>query len=444
MSNNNNESHEDGGELITEGSSSSFRGQRLLGGVAFDDLKQCFDWAVRSDPRPPFVLIGNKAKHSRAMSSHRRRLEYHHRIPVSWGFAHLYVRWARERAYVYDLHRLVTTEDLKEYQGASADLLIYSGQFVSPSRRELSYMKEEVESRRRRAEGLPDLTREERDALDPDRSWTMPYWMRREERKWRHSFDCLVPAHCCEVVFVNRRYMGRRYVSLPSWWQLVEVSYGMRAELPPSVAYLSEMLIHDPESPLWWVVRTEWAAEVAKDVLIQARAGRLCWISESSRSDIEMIGVGTIFNESGGTVTEDVNYLLRTIDEMRWSLCPSENRISVPEVTSDITPVFESGDFFRFDPEAWEVIADDDFFIPRDENGNLVEDMDDHGPRRRGITASLPSVHAPRGYSRGRDADYIGQQSTGRRVSRRTSNSSATTPSTATNNQVVVPGNSAV
>ena len=127
---NHNDNQQDGGELIVEGSSSSFRGQKLLGNVAFDDLNQCFDWAVRSDPRPPFVLISNKAKHGRAMGSHRRRLEYHHRIPVGWGFAHLYVRWARERTYVHGLYRLITWEKLEEYQGVSADLLVYSGQFV--------------------------------------------------------------------------------------------------------------------------------------------------------------------------------------------------------------------------------------------------------------------------------------------------------------------------
>ena len=443
MPNNNtdNDSNQpDEGELITEGSSSSFRGQRLLGNVAFSDIKESFDWGVRSDPCPPFVFVGNKAKHAKAMSSHRRRLEYLHRIPKDWGFAHVYVRWARERTYVHDLHTLMITEDLPRYEGVSADLLVYSGQFVWPSRRELSYMAAEVENRRRKAAGERELTREERDALDPDRSWTMPYWMRRDERKWRHSFNCLVPAQCCEIMFVNRDYVGRRYVSVPSgWWHLVEVPYGMRAELPPSVAYLSEILIHDPESPYWHIVRTEWAAEVAKDVLIQARAGRLCWISEASRSDIETIGVGTIFNESGGTVTADVSRLLRFIDEMRWSQCPSENRISVPDVTADITPVFESGDFFPFDPESWEVIAEDAMFIPRDDDGVLMEELDDHGPRRRGLTASLPSVHAPDGFSRGRDAEYLHPRSRGRRVSRRTTN---TSPSSAGRGETTAGGSS--
>ena len=184
----------------------------------------------------------------------------------------------------------------------------------------------------------------------------------------------------------------------------------MRAELPRSLAYLSSILLRDLAHPAWWIVRTEWAVEVCRDLLYQARNKKLYWIPEAVRSDMNIIGVRRAFGASGEGVVKDLEVLLDYVDGMRWSLCPKENRYSVPERTKQ-TPVFLSGDYFEFDPVNWRVIADDAMFIPRDDEGRLQEPLDDHGERFHGVTAGkFPTRTNPSGYSRGQGVDYVGHK----------------------------------
>ena len=95
----------------------------------------------------------------------------------------------------------------------------------------------------------------------------------------------------------------------------------MRAELPAVIAYMSRQLIQSPDHAAWHIVRTEWALSVAKDLLFQARNGRLYWISPQLRDDMFTIGVGNLFAESEQEVRNDFTVLLRYIDALRWSQC---------------------------------------------------------------------------------------------------------------------------
>ena len=117
------------------------------------------------------------------------------------------------------------------------------------------------------------------------------------ERKERHRTSHFIPAQCQESVLVKAEHLSRRYMPCPSWWRRIEVPYGMRPETPPCLSYYGSVLREDPAHPAWSIVRSEWAVDVAKDLLIQARAGRLYWVSEGVRSDLDAMDLSVAFNE---------------------------------------------------------------------------------------------------------------------------------------------------
>ena len=131
-----------------------------------------------------------------------------------------------------------------------------------------------------------------------DKEWVMPLDARELERRELHRTGCLVPGHCTEVVAVKRAHVGRRYVSLPWWWREVEVPYNMRPELPLCVSYIGRRLAQNAAHPAWKIVRSEWAVQIAMDLMVQARFGRLYWIPIQVRRDLRDLDLDYIFGAS--------------------------------------------------------------------------------------------------------------------------------------------------
>ena len=307
-----------------------------------------------------------------------------------------YVRWPCEVEYVYLLHDLLRSGIVEKHGGAHGELLVYRGALVTPDRRDLAYRT--ADARRDPSRGVSAITG--LTTLD----------FREFERQMRHKTEKLIPGHCREARVLRPGVLPSMFVAAHWWWELVEVVWSMRAELPRSLAYISRMLLGNARHPAWNIVRTEWAVEVCRDLIYQARDRRLFWIPVAVREDIQKVGVEHAFKSSGARVVQDLSVLLDYIDCLRWSRCPPENRYSFPDQTKS-SPMFLSGDFFEFDPVEWRVLVDDDMFIRRGENGELLEPMDDHGETFTGVTAGRFVAQTNRtGFSRGEGANYSGKR----------------------------------
>lgn len=371
--------------LFTAGSSSAFVDQQEAVGHVPAVVLDSWDWAVRTDNGAPAVHQ-SRASQDRfaALVEERRRIlvPFETRVPWSYGFDMAYVRWRREVPYVQRLW--VTLQWLDSHDcGEVDDRCLLCDTTIHPGTWATSYLDR-------------NAAREGR--FDDD--WTMPLRLRVFERKERHRTNHLVPAHCQEATSIRKEAMSRRFVPAPWWWKFVEVSWSMRAELPALIAYLSRLLIANPDHRAWRIVRTEWAFQVAKDLIYQARDGRLFWISTNLRQDMMEIGVARLLRDSETTVHDQLQSLIRYVDELRWSECPEHYRVSAPEVSGQ-SPVFVTGDYFPFDAERWVPNVEDFYLIPRDGDGGLAEPLS-HPGRRAGDGAwRLASENHAHGNPRG-------------------------------------------
>ena len=238
--------------------------------------------------------------------------------------------------------------------------------------------------------------------LDPD--WSMPRASREYETRQRHRLQHFVPSFCTEANWLDRERLSERYVALPDWWADYEMPYGTRMETPRVVAYFSRRLIADERDAMWCVLRTEWAAEALKEVLLAARAGRMYWLPERVRDDIATISVRRIFRACREDVIEDAEKLFGFIRRADWSRCPSRNR-SLPEQATRFSPVYrDTGDYFDFCAERW--TPTDVPMREVDADGAVVGPGGDRGPRLWGSTRGRVTRDCPTGYSRGFGAFY--------------------------------------
>ena len=353
---------------------------------------------MRTDNASPAV---NQSRASQerfaALVEERRRalVPFETRIPPRMGFDMAYVRWRREVHYV---HRLFDTLNwLRDADCGEVDYrLLLCSTFVHPQVWATSYLNREAAR-----QGIFDI------------QFTMPLWMRTFERKERHRSGHYVPGHCREAPLINANGMSRCFIPLVFWWDEVEISYSMRAEAPAILAYAARMLMADPYHKAWRIVRTEWTFQVAKDLIYQARDGRLFWISVPLRQDMGAIGLDRLLADSDDDVKRQLHELLNFIEELRWSECPEENRISAPEVSGP-SPVFVTGDYFPFDPERWIPDVEDHFFIPRNQDGSLAEPRSNPGRKAGNGAWRLRSENHPDGRPRG-DRQYYtsGQRRSG-------------------------------
>lgn len=224
------------------------------------------------------------------------------RIPSDWGLDMAFVRFPRETAYVHklaynDLLRVVRETDLKR---VCSSLLLSQAPRLE-SAREALYA------------GM------DRDLLT-------------FERKQRHRLGVLVPAHCQEAALLSKEGAVSRFPPCPEWWSSVEDSYGARTELPAIVSYYGREMASDLLHPAWKVFRSEWAANKLVSLVLQARAGRLYWCSQTLMTDIRSLGVENILEASPGFVQDDASSLMKSIEDINWGKVPVVHR-NTPEVT---------------------------------------------------------------------------------------------------------------
>ena len=262
--------------LFSAGSSSAFEDQQQAVGHVPRAVLESWDWAVRTDNTAPAVHQSNASQQRFAALVEERRkalVPFETRIPPRMGFDMAYVRWRREAQYVHRLYDTLCW--LQESECGEVDYrLLLCDTSIHPAVWATSYLNREAA----RA-GVFDV------------EYTMPLWMRAFARKERHRSGHYVLGHCREAPLVSMFAMSRRYVPLVHWWSEVEISYSMRAEMPAILAYAGRMLSNDPYHKVWRIVRTEWVFQVAKDLIYQARDGRLFWISVALRQDMGTIGL---------------------------------------------------------------------------------------------------------------------------------------------------------
>ena len=232
----------------------------------------------------------------------------------------------------------------------------------------------------------------------------MPRKQRKLETSWRHKFEAFVPHFFSEVHLMISDTLYERYVQLPWWWAEVELPYGLRLETPRTVVYFSRRLIQDDDDVMWSVLRTEWAGEALKEVILAARGGRLWWSPPAVRADIRRINVAQILRYCHPGVLSDANALLNFTDRADWSRCPVRHGF-LPDVAKRCSPVFnDTGDFFEFDAVNWRPISAP--LLEADADGALARKPSGLGVRRYRSTLGMPSFGFPDGYPRGRDAAY--------------------------------------
>ena len=286
--------------------------------------------------------------------------------------------------------------------------------------------------------------------LDPE--WSMPRSSREYETRQRHRLQFFVPDFCKEANWLDRHRLHERYVALPDWWDGYELPYGLRAETPRVVAYFTRRLITDDRDVMWSVLRSEWAAEAMKEVLLAARAGRMYWLPEYVRDDVSAITIASIFRRCAEDVVDDALALFDFIRRADWSRCPAENR-SLPEQATRFSPVFrDTGDFFDFHVEEWRPI--DAPLRAVDAHGEVVGPGGGRGSRYVGPTVGMPTRNCPSGHSRGVNAVYPSAQerraggagrltergSARRRLNDGSASGSSVTPNSLSHDGEVTPG----
>ena len=113
--------------------------------------------------------------------------------------------------------------------------------------------------------------------------------------------------------------------------------------------------------------------------------------------------IGEIFTASSDDYRADLAILLKLVDEMRWSQCPSGNRVSVP-YQAGYTQFYVAGYYFPFDPESWEVQAGPELSIARFDDRNAVGADGRSRPARGSVGLS---TFRPRATPRGTLADAM-------------------------------------
>ena len=241
------------------------------------------EWAARCNASAPFVSQRRDAQErfEKYVDQRIALLQpFEYRLAPEWDMDFTYARWRREVPYVHALADLLVWPELETCLMVDTRIVIRPPP-QSANRWFKSYMDRGLARSRRL-----------------DKEWVMPLDARELERRERKRTGCLVPGHCTEVVAVKRAHVGRRYVPLPWWWREVEVPYNMRPELPPCVSYIGRRLAQNAAHPAWKIVRSEWAVQIAMDLMVQARFGRLYGIPIQVRRDLRDLDLDYIFGES--------------------------------------------------------------------------------------------------------------------------------------------------
>ena len=167
----------------------------------------------------------------------------------------------------------------------------------------------------------------------------------------RHTHSALIPYHCREAEVLSSAAIAVKYPALPAWWASREGTFSDLTETPPCVSYIGSMLM-DPFAPAWVICQSELALLRLAELIVNARAGRLLWISSGIYQDIMSMGVDELLADNSADVRRDAKELLSWVRRVRWEETSPENRF-LPGRCNEITPTFVSGgDWIGWDPVA--------------------------------------------------------------------------------------------
>ena len=347
--------------LSSVGSTRAVIPASVTGGIP-PSVKDSDDWRLRTDASEA-TIISSEEQRERFINlvGVRAAMLQPFRWPIhrDTGMDMAYVRYARERQYVNWLDRLNIEKILDE-----------DGERVNPRLLGL-----EVPIVRAGRNSIPYSTRSTSLSVDE----VMPLADREFERKVRHRTGCLIPAHCQEAAVITVEAAPLRYPAASERWKDREEPYGGRTELPPVVTYFGTKLIDDPESPYTWVLYTELAALRMAELLHRARNGQLWWTPPAIIDDILEVTLEEILRGTSAQCVEDAGRLIDYIRDIDWGKVPKVNR-QAPNHPGLLTPVFESGDWVKFDPDLWKPTIPDDWWFP-EETAEGVDHLSTRGAR---------------------------------------------------------------
>ena len=254
---------------------------------------------------------------------------------------------------------------------------------------------------------------------------TMPADWRRCERVWRDKFGVLAGCHQVELRGLTDAAIQARNPLIPRSWAPIATSYFLDVETPAIATYLGRELSAYPASPWWHVAKAEFVRNTAVAALYWARQGKLPWMSEATTEAIRRLGVGLIFKNH--LIAAEFNSILREVELVNWPAVAPRNRLLPPGGASMHTPVFENGDWIRYDPVAQESRLESDMYVEEGDNGMAKDGRPSRGLQFTGSVedaeqtefalacgmapqAAMPRVHVK---PRGQPAGAAGSSSAG-------------------------------
>lgn len=144
----------------------------------------------------------------------------------------------------------------------------------------------------------------------------------------RKEHPHLVGWHEVEFPACPGAIRSAHYPRLPPWWPAVEVPFGAMVELPPSAAYLKEMLLAN-KPWAWNVLRSEWAVMCGAYLVDEYRQdGKLWLFPRALRQWIVRVGLKTACMGVGGPnekAARELEALLALLDQLSWSTAFTEH-----------------------------------------------------------------------------------------------------------------------
>ncbi len=206
------------------------------------------------------------------------------------------------------------------------------------------------------------------------------------ERNSRHHYGVFGSCHHRELQGYDPRCAPLVYCSVPTWFKRnFEVSFGFQPTGLETVIYCGSYLRENPLSPLWKLVRAEHAANCVVQLVYRARRHqkiepygkklhrkvfpRLYWLPDNVMSDIRQLGFLICIGGDVAAATQ-LTALVRENEFIDWANVWADNRdLSVQN--SGQSPVFELGDYVRFDERDFESQMPDQMYLQEeiDETG---------------------------------------------------------------------------
>ena len=235
-------------------------------------------------------------------------------------------------------------------------------------------------------------------ALTTDRDFEVPLGWTAQERKARHYIEAILGCHHSEFLSVRRDYGRRVYVNLPIFWEEWKVPFSFQAETPPLFAYRGFALnYYGSDDHRWWIALSEHAALCLKALYLEVmKRSRLYLVADNVRRPWRIVGVKGILEVVQSEVTEKIIRLFVYVERIRWRVADRMNR-QPPMNPGTFTPVYNNGDWVRFDVTQWAPVVPSSGMIAHalvTESGPVAFQVD-RGTRFYGNTRSWPRYGYP-------------------------------------------------